>query len=646
MITNRAAHNKTVMKAVMSGFVLLAGIAGSYFFGPSESPVYALESSNVMIEFSPSYTVNPVNTAHTSIGIDFINNGDIPTVLTTYDLQVGRVKPTNIVVTHAAETMTAELIGGPEYAVRIDLGEELLRVDSTFHIDVKFDIVQFMTEVGRGRDVEIPLTGGEEGQSLTGLQFSYPDSFGRVNYGSSAFTQQSENGYTTLLFDNVTSSERLFISLGDEKAYSLFLERTLENDSEVYVKRSVSIPPDTDSQQLVLSTISPFPSDVARSLDGNYTLIYDIGPGETVWVRVQGVIIRSHQLTPTYSMPSEKISHYLDVSSDLWKITDEKVLSLIDTAAEKPLREKIDWIYGYTIEELVLNEGFRSLHEDEMRKGAQIALKTYKGASVEDYADVFVALARQLDIPSRVVAGYVFPYAVGEKYLGVFHVWPQYWTEETGWISVDPGYEAYTGMELKDTVGLNRVYMSLSYDSAAYELYSDITDEVTYTNAETQPMVELTAGLEEMSDIIAGSGGTGILTLSNNGNCMLHSVHLVADDISDVNVILDENSLRTAILPGETIRVPFTIEPPEWYEEGDKQVSFTVVADSSSGTERKIVEQTVVIKPLWWIEPLSWLLTLIAFCVTGLLVWGGFRAFSWYKNRKKPPVSFEKEIRS
>jgi transglutaminase-like putative cysteine protease len=641
---HRAAHKKIADRAAAAVFALLAGM--TVLCGFALSPVRALESSNVRIEFFPSYTVNPVNTAHSTIGIDFTNHGDIPTVLTTYDLQVGRAKPSNIVVTHGSETLSAQLIGSPEHAVRIDLGEELLRVDDTFHIDVKFDIAQFMTEVGRGRDVEIPLTGGSEGQSLTGLRFSYPESFGGVNYGSSAFTQKSENGYTTLLFDDVASEERLFLSIGDEKAYSLFIERTLENDSEVYVKRSVSIPPDTDSQQLVLTTISPFPSDVSRSLDGNYTLIYDIGPGETVWVRVQGVIIRSHGLVPTYFMSSEKMSHYLDTSPDLWKITDDGVLSVVEAAAEKSLTEKIDWIYGYTIEELILNEGFRSLHEDEMRKGAQLALKTYKGASVEDYADVFVALARQLDIPSRVVAGYIFPYTVGEKYLGTFHVWPQYWTEETGWISVDPAYEAYTGMELKENVGLNRVYMSLSYDSGDYELYSDTTDEVTYTNAETQPRVELTAELEGLSDIVAGSGGKGTLVLSNNGNCIMHSISLVVDEISAVEVTLDENSLRTAILPGETIQVPFTIEPPEWYVEGAKQLSFTLVAESSSGTERKVVEQVVVIKPLWWVEPVSWLLTLIAFLITGALVLGGYKVFRWYRNRKKPPVSFEEEILS
>jgi hypothetical protein len=226
----------------------------------------------------------------------------------------------------------------------------------------------------------------------------------------------------------------------------------------------------------------------------------------------------------------------------------------------------------------------------------------------------------------------------------MFHVWPQYWTEDTGWVSVDPSYEAYTDVGLSEGVGLGRVYMALSYDSADFELYSDTTDEVSYTNAEVEPRVDIEAEIKGLSDIVAGSGGSGTLVVTNNGNCIMHSVSVAVEEISDVAVSLDDNSLRTAILPGETVEIPFTVDPPEWYVKGGKQLSFTLISESSSGTIRKTVEQVVVIKPLWWVEPLSWLLTLIAFLITGGIVWLGYKGFTWYRNRKKPQPNMEEGI--
>lgn len=77
----------------------------------------------------------------------------------------------------------------------------------------------------------------------------------------------------------------------------------------------------------------------------------------------------------------------------------------------------------------------------EGNKGALNALRTKKGLC-EDYADLFVTMARAVNIPARVVYGYWVAsdaFTIGESYnMTVGHAWAEFYLPNYGWIFVDP----------------------------------------------------------------------------------------------------------------------------------------------------------------------------------------------------------------
>ncbi len=85
-------------------------------------------------------------------------------------------------------------------------------------------------------------------------------------------------------------------------------------------------------------------------------------------------------------------------------------------------------------------------------KGALSALESMKGVC-EEFATLFVAMCRAVDIPSRVIEGYkIQDEKSGDEVIGtklVDHVWGEIYLEEFGWVPVEPTIEYSVGGERK-----------------------------------------------------------------------------------------------------------------------------------------------------------------------------------------------------
>ena len=624
----------TVQKCFVS-FVFVAG-----FLGVLATDVRALELGKVETVFSSEIAVSTQNKALVSTRVTFENVGEISTALTTYDLFIGAVLPDEVAVTHGDASLPFEIIEGNGVVIRITMDDTLLSVGDMYDVSVSYNVDAFMSDVSGVYAADLPLFRRSDATRIESMSVTYPETFGPLQYVSASFTDSSENGFTTLVFTQLEEVEQLLVTVGEKKTYSFMMERQLENVEEGYVKRQVLIPPHTQGQQVVISSISPFPSDVAHTADGNDILVFDVGPQDTIWVRIQGFLVESVDRQNGYVLPTDDRTYFLATDDPLWAIADEGVLGDIAELDEGSLTDKIPAIYGYVVDELSLDTQFRQRHSSDYRRGAETSLRSYKTSSVEDFADVFVAVCRSLNIPARVVSGYVYPYAVVSQPLGMFHVWPQYWSDTQGWVSVDPAYEEYAGLPMNDMVGLNRVIVGVSYDPVVWGTFADTTSEIIPTDQEVIPFTRVSVNVEMDETLVAGTAGSGTLIIQNEGNAILYRVSFLPNETSDLHVDFMTSGIRSTILPGEEVRYEFSIEPLEWYVSGTRTLSFVVAAEALSETVRKNVDTVFDVEPLWWVEPVSWVITVVAFVLFLGTMWSGSKIWSKIHTalKKQPEV--------
>lgn len=613
----------------------IEGIYVAVFFSFSSllnfpTVIEAKESANVTTLLSSTIVVDETNSAQFTIDILFQNRSENPAVLSSYDLAVGDVLPTDIKATAEAtvlETILREVQGS---IIEVSMGNTILGSGLTSAIQISYKVDHFMFRNAGTYDAVLPLfreTSTAAGESIL---FIYPESFGEVNYATAAFEVTTTGGKTRLLFDDLENISRLYLSVGESKYINVAMERSFVNETDAYVKQEVLIPPEYSSQLFAITSISPIPESARASDDGNYLLTYSIPANETLWVRIQGVLLNKKPEESAYTLNPQERELALETESVWWHISDENViLDIADIAELETLDEKIERIYEYTKKELILSSGFRQLHGSEFRKGASTALKTYKNASVEDYADVFVALCRYTGIPARVVAGYVFPYSIEESQLGMFHVWPQYWSDDLGWVSVDPAFEMYAELPMRPYVGINRVVVATAYDQSSQGFFLETSTEFMLTDQFAQIKPELKIDVELASHINAGSMGHGRLKIHNNGNCILSNVRYIQDKSNETKIEVSEPFYREIIVPGQVLSIPFAISPFEWFENGPRSVSVSASADSFSGTANDIGTKTFTVKPLGWVVPVTWIITIMAFGVFLWSLWSGAKLGSW-----------------
>ncbi|MEA3357581.1 MAG: transglutaminase domain-containing protein [Patescibacteria group bacterium] len=603
------------MKLLYKSFVMVALVCIVILGAGAISKTYALESADVFTTFSSEYLIDSENTAVVSISVKFVNQGENPTILTSYDLTLGNILPSNVVVMHEEQDLSFGLQEGQGSVIRISFGNATLRSGEEYVTDIQYEIKNLLSEIGGAYDLVLPVFASGTNSSTDYIKIVYPSSYGVINYSNTDYTVNEENSNLSLLFTEFSDFDHLYLSIGSQKRFSLNLERIFRNDQETYVKSEYILPPNLDHQKVVLSSISPYPDYIYKSDEGNYVLSFDIAPDQEIWLRISGYVLVDVPQDSRYYLSVSQISALTNTMSEWWGISDEDLLGEIESLeADLSVEEKIDWIYNYVLSTLSLSENFRDLHGFDYRKGADIALKTYKNASAEDFADSFIGLARTMQIPARLVAGYVFPYSIAGNSLGMFHVWPQYWTDSYGWVSVDPAYEAYTEYPHRNKVGLNRVVVAVAPDDLDTVEFEDTSTEFFLTRESVVVGSSMDAETDVAESVDSGTVFRGSVIIHNLGNTVLYDVKVSSGD-SEFDLSFDEDFIRDVILPGESIEIGFNASISDWCESGEKLLGVAVVAESSEGTHRLNLEEYIDVSSVWWAEPVSWVLTVLLFVV-------------------------------
>ena len=296
----------------------------------------------------------------------------------------------------------------------------------------------------------------------------------------------------------------------NENEYILIREYSYKNEkkselSEAYIKILIGSGDFVQYQNDESLTISPTPDQIEEDNYGNQIAYYDLSgikPGAKFNITVKRKVTLDTYLTEIPNRANTEIQtgfkKYLNPQERI-ETEDPEIIS-----KAKELTEDIasDYKKAEAIFKFVNVNLSYDTSEAYANKGASSALKNRKGAC-EEFATLFVAMCRAVNIPSRVITGCWIQYEeveqsgekVSERQI-IDHAWAEIYLQDFGWVPVEPTYFLMNGTT--KVANLNAFCKLDKPDHIASGVYNYEIPDRLYTRNLTE--VSLSQRLEDVDN--------------------------------------------------------------------------------------------------------------------------------------------------
>ncbi len=247
-----------------------------------------------------------------------------------------------------------------------------------------------------------------------------------IAVGEQLFTYENKTG-------PVADSISLIFSEGVTAVMDISTE--LKNDGWWWKTVEMTLPPDTNQQQVILSSLDPSPINVRLDQDGNIIAQYKMGPKKSLNVSSK-VLINVNNLS--YDLESDKkVENVSQELRDLYTKTTDKwngdslevSVNPVDSASEI-----VRTIYGAVV--------------DSARQDSAIVNNLeYTRASLADsskYTDMLIGSLRANGVPAREVLGKLVTDGQFILDTSAGHTWAEAYIPDAGWTTLDPSLAAYS----------------------------------------------------------------------------------------------------------------------------------------------------------------------------------------------------------
>ena len=408
---------------------------------------------------------------------------------------------------------------------------------NTWHIT--YTTKQIAEESGGVWDVIVPGFSNLNALNINNLEIDIntPTVFGSLSYASpSPAKSQSTNGTNTYVFTrNQINAAGISLILGKAETYAFSFNYPVKASSgnNTY---TIAVPPDTASQQVIFTDISPKPSNFAVNKDGDYILTYSNLQSNISAIHVSGL----GQVASTYTMlttplsspvylPATEVSA-LTAASTYWQTSNPEIKSLAASLTKgetDPVLEAKS-IYTYIVTHFQYNKD--ALYDPKRtRKGALYAIQHPDDVICQEYVDAFVALARSAGIPAVFDAGYGDTASpLNTLPPDVLHAWAEFYSPQYGWVPVDPTWASTSGLDFFGNLGTSHFLVAqYGYSAANPPLVLSFSAEKNpANNIKLAPTNNsFTSHFAVAGSGITATGGltsTATLGLTNTGNSVLH----------------------------------------------------------------------------------------------------------------------------
>ncbi len=251
---------------------------------------------------------------------------------------------------------------------------------------------------------------------------------------------------------------------GEFQLYSMNLKYHLKNPTNQRVKQDITIPPDIKGRQnIIIKNISKIPNHISTDLDGNYFAEYFLEPNEEKLIelnleaKVLNIPANLQLLDPKIYTSSQP---FWEKDSEIVK----KTLKLLNLDLQQSDKTNAQKIFQYVTNTLKYNTD-KAVNKVIEREGVEYALNNPTDTVCMEFSDTFITLARAVGIPAREINGFAYTSGSTNKPLSlrlttsndVLHSWAEYYSEEDGWVQVDPTWASTSGLDFFSQFDTNHI---------------------------------------------------------------------------------------------------------------------------------------------------------------------------------------------
>lgn len=542
---------------------------------------------------------------------------------TEYSLSIGATAIENVSATSSSGASIPVIVSSEQDTTKIKVifNEKVVGLNRVLSFRLRYESRDIAVRNGFVWEVTIPKLATSENIDSYNLALRAPKEIGAVASISPAPTSTGVEGNFNVFNYNKSqlTSSGVNASFGDHQVFNFNLKFHLANSKFFPVLETIALPPDTETQTVVYSDLSPRPVEITVDTDGNYLAKYRLNGNEKIDVTLSGQVKIWNKPTnpPRFKWTEEQLKKYTGPDK-YW----ETAFPAISAKAKELKTAKA--IYDYV--STTLKYDYERAAGKLERLGAAVAIAQPTKAVCMEFTDLFIALARAAGIPARELDGYAYttnsklkPRALsgsGESDKSdILHAWAQYWNAETStWVQIDPTWGSTTGgVDYFDKLDMNHfvfVIKGLS-SSEPYPAGSYKTDpanqkgdvEVVLSPAETEITVGTTIVPNLSRELTAGLPFGGSVLITNSGNATIFNGKL---SFMSKYLTLGGTDLGP-IPPFSKKEVPISSRAGGFDLAATDTVTSTLSGVSAKGEAVNVeAESPVTIKPLFQIV-LPWL---------------------------------------
>lgn len=524
------------------------------------SVVKAQEQNNTpqfSASYNTTYDIDNQGVTQVTQGITLINKTD-RFFASSFSLTIGATQISDVQAFDAAGPLPVETenLGNKTKITVTFVNQNVVGEGKEFNWTLKYKSSDFAQKQGKIWQVSVPKIGVTDSLDKFSLVLSVPLSFGDPYAITPEPIRQTENkGKVQYYFDKSQLLESgILATFGTEQLFKFNLGFNLENHGFLPTVEKIPLPPNTKYQQVIINNIDPKPDNVTIDMDGNYIAWFKLDRKETKNVKVNGLAKisidnkdRIEQINSYQQDLYTSDQRYWDKSNPYIR---QQLVEIFKDENPQTNVEKAKLINKYVAQILQFSND-RKKAQDFDRLGSVAALKNPDKALCYEYTDLFLALTRAANVPSRMLIGYAYTTNNELRPLcfdntNSLHTWVEYYDPSVGWVMADPTWESTTGgVDYFSQFDLNHLTLLIRGSSSNEPMPPDMV-EVNFSDEPFLPVQKIGAYIESDEVITAGFPAAVKVKVQNTGNTQYNStkLELYGGSLSPAN-----NEMVTPIIP-------------------------------------------------------------------------------------------------
>ncbi len=342
-----------------------------------------------------------------------------------------------------------------EVKLRVEFQRKTAGLNSQKIFTLSYIDDTYARKTGETLEIRIPKVLESQNFREYRIRLLVPEKFGVESHISPIPDEiKKENGKTLYKFEKEeVKNKGIVLNFGEYQTFDFALNYHLQNDSLKNKVLKIAIPPDTSFQKVYYRQITPEPLNAETDEDGNWLVLFSLGPKQKLNVSVKGSVQVFLKPIKDFKNLKFSLSDYTKPTY-YWQSDDKDIKNIASQLKD------IKDIYYYVTDYLAYD--YNRIFSNFERFGAKKALKNPKNALCSEFTDTFIALARAKGIPAREINGYAYtdnpilrPFSLNSD---VLHSWPEYWEESRqNWIPVDPTWESTSNSDFFNKFDLNHI---------------------------------------------------------------------------------------------------------------------------------------------------------------------------------------------